>query len=95
MLSHTTKQQRKRVKLNATDTCMTSTGANNNVVRIKHTPRYLVEKIVDQKVENGELKYLLKWQGRVECFNTWVLATNVSLDIINEFHRNSLKVGAP
>ena len=37
---------------------------------------FIVEKILDKKISNGEVYYFLKWKGFDETENTWVKKIN-------------------
>ena len=39
---------------------------------------YNIEKVIEEKEENGKMKYLVKWQGWPDQFNTWVSAEQVA-----------------
>jgi len=45
-----------------------------------------VEGIVDEKVENGEKQYLIKWKNYSEDENSWQPDNFVSEDVKNEYH---------
>ncbi len=46
---------------------------------------FIVEKILDRKVVNGEVYYYLKWKGFGDTENTWVREKNINKRISNEF----------
>jgi hypothetical protein len=45
----------------------------------KSSKKYKIspEKVLEEKLINEELHYLIKWQGYPSAFNTWVLASNL------------------
>ena len=45
---------------------------------------FIVEKILDRKVVNGEVYYLLKWKGFNDSENTWVKMNTFDVNEINE-----------
>jgi hypothetical protein len=54
---------------------------------------FFVEKIIAKKMENGEAKYLIKWEGYGDEFNTWeplVNLTNIQ-GMIQEFDEENKK----
>ncbi|XP_074598302.1 uncharacterized protein LOC141853011 [Brevipalpus obovatus] len=56
---------------------------------------YIVEKVVDQKVEKGKRFYLLKWKGYPDSENTWEPAANLQCpELIEQFHRSRGDEGA-
>ena len=44
---------------------------------------YEVEKVVRQKRKDGEIWYLVKWQGYSDDFNSWVRKRDIT-DVFNE-----------
>ena len=49
---------------------------------------YYVEKILDRKVENGELRYLIKWQGYSSKDNSWEPEGNLKARaMVEEFNK--------
>jgi len=58
---------------------------------IEGTPEYEVEEITDSQFKRGKLKFLVKWSGYTDDYNTWEPEANCtnSHDIINEFHKSN------
>ena len=55
---------------------------------------FIVEKILDSRIINRKLRYLIKWEGYGIEHNSWEPADNVhALECVVEFHRNH--PGAP
>uniref|UniRef100_A0A5S6QKA1 Chromo domain-containing protein n=1 Tax=Trichuris muris TaxID=70415 RepID=A0A5S6QKA1_TRIMR len=52
---------------------------------------YTVERIVDRRVVNGRLEYLLKWDGYDDAENTWEPVENLHcFEMIEHFERRKL-----
>jgi len=58
---------------------------------IEGTPEYEVEEITDSRLKCGKLKFLVKWSGYTDDYNTWEPEANCtnSRDIINEFYKSN------
>ncbi|CAF1240948.1 unnamed protein product [Adineta steineri] len=53
---------------------------------------FIVEKILDRKVVNGEVYYYLKWKGFDDTENTWEPEMNLDCpELIADYHKRSKK----
>ena len=60
-------------------------------VEIKGEPEYKVEEVLDSRLKQGKLEYLVKWSGYTEDHNTWEPEENCenSRDLIEDFHKKN------
>jgi flagellar biosynthesis GTPase FlhF len=56
---------------------------------VEQEEEYIVEKVLDVKVEKGKRYYLIKWEGYSSEDNTWESEDNCDCkDLIEEFYKN-------
>jgi len=60
-------------------------------VTVEGTPEYEVEEIMDSQLNHNKLKFLVKWSGYTNNYNTWEPEANCanSCDIIKEFYKSN------
>lgn len=51
---------------------------------------FIVEKILDRKVADGEVFYYLKWKGFNDTENTWVRIHLSLISLVNNFFSHTL-----
>lgn len=57
----------------------------SSVKRLKEK-EWSVERILDKRINNGKVEYLLKWQEYDDEYNSWEPITNLScIDLIEEY----------
>ena len=56
---------------------------------------YTVEKIVDKRIHNGKVEYLLKWKGYGNRENTWEPVDNLSCDELIEIYKQQEREAKP
>ena len=60
-------------------------------VEVEGTPEYKVEEVLDSRLKQGKLEYLVKWSGYTDDHNTWEPESNLgnSKESINNFHKSN------
>ena len=60
-------------------------------VEIEGEPEYEVEEVLDSRLKQGKLEYLVKWSGYTEDHNTWEPKANCANlhDLIEDFHKKN------
>ncbi|XP_053202890.1 chromobox protein homolog 3-like [Panonychus citri] len=62
---------------------------------VRDTKEYTVEKIVDKRINNGKVEYLLKWHGYDDRDNTWEPVDNLSCDALIENYKQQERAAKP
>jgi len=53
---------------------------------------YNVEKIVDKRIRDSNVEYLLKWEGYPDTVNSWEIASHLRCaSLIEEFEKKNCK----
>ena len=60
-------------------------------VEVEGTPEYEVEEVLDSRLKQGKLEYLVKWSGYTDDHNTWEPESNLEnlKESINDFHKSN------
>ncbi len=71
----------------AEDAIDNSPTASNEDAQEEAEDEYVVEKIVDKRIANGTVKYLVKWTGWPDSDNTWEARDNLEncKDLVEKF----------
>ena len=60
-------------------------------VEVEGTPEYEVEQVLNSRLKQEKLEYLVKWSGYTDDYNTWEPESNLdnSKEVINDFHKSN------